>query len=358
MENLTIVSVGKKPGLNRYKTLILDKITDINSHLDSISTPFVLILDKNSSIDEDSVKKMLNLMPSCDIAFANTIFSYQNSKLIRHYRQNHTEPLIQALDLQEYMPPSGYMVKKEILKPFKDYGHMSMYGFIYKHLNSAKFLHAKDAFLNYKQDLEEIDKSYESLLLRDIVKLYDIKTLFQKLNWENPSIALATAYTLIGEKLSDYGDNYNAMEYFKKGLDSFHNQATYKYLIGSLLKMGEFEKAAGYIEKLQNDKTQMQGLLRYFQEAAKSIETIVKEGKDLPPKEELNSLLKLNSAPIDNAFGFLMFQLGNVEAAYGYFKKAFYENPLDENIWYNLENIAKHLNRYEEVLGLKRRIFS
>jgi len=228
---------------------------------------------------------------------------------------------------------------------------------IYKHLESIDVFHVPTAFVHYLMEQKELDRSHESLLLRQMVARYGLKKLFQKLDWKNEKVAKATALTILGEKLREYGDLYNATSYFLLALEQFHNQRTLQELIVTLLQMGRFEDAKKQIHSLEHDQKRYLDLLAYLKEQVDRMEKIAQEAS-IKEQEEILKILQLDSAPLYNAAGVLLYHLRNLEGAYGYFKKALLYNPIDQDIVDNTKHIAQILGREKEIKELLKRIFN
>ncbi len=325
------------PTIHSNQPNFCDALNEIVQKADS---QYILFLDQHASMDEESIQEIVqNIDNDKDIFYPNAIFSYPDQKLIKNYQHTHNDPLIQALDLRDYFPPSGIVIRTGAVKAFEDYGHMSLYAFLYKHLDTLTFAHIPTAFVEYEMVAQEIDRSYESLLLRDIIKRYGLQKLFQSLNWQQKSIAIATALTIVGQKLQEYGDLYNATLYFRSALQEFHNQQTLKDLIMSLLQMGKFQEAEEKIHQLQKDQEQFYKLLAHYRQALQEMEALAQNRSTLS-QEQIAHHLALKCAPIFNAVGVWLYERQDFLSAYGYFKKALLHNPTDEDIVQNAKALA------------------
>ncbi len=327
----------------------------LNTTLQQIDSDYILFLDKNSKVDEEFFKE-LEVDEGSDFFYPNVIYHYPNKQVVKNYKQWENEELIQALEIKEYLPPFGVIIKKEKLNLLEDYDYMTLYAFLYKNLKELKLKHLNTSFIEYRVEATHLDRSYESLLLREVVKQYPLKELFKKVNWKEEKIATATAYTLIGNQLKEYGDNLNAFYFYQKALQHFHNQKTLQELLVTLFRMGEFTQAKEYLKLLEKEKEIYQKSLKVYQESVEEVEKAAQKGEIIQDKAKIQAFLGLKSAQIYNAFGYMLFMQGDRDNSYYYHKQALFANPLDENILHNAQGIAEVVKKEKELDGMLKRV--
>ncbi len=202
-----------------------------------------------------------------------------------------------------------------------------------------------------------------SKIVRDlIVKKYPIEKLFPHLSWnENKEVAQSTAYTMIGDALAEYHDLYNATDYYRKALISFHNKHTLNKLIKAYVDMGLFDNAKQLLTSEQGlteeeiEKTKED--IEKVEKIIKGLEKGVEEGKIDEVLYTLSDVIDVyQGAPIYNIAGVVQFYRGDLENAFRFFYKAVILNPLEENILRNLTDVAKQLGRENEVVALVKRL--
>ena len=336
-----------------------------NECLKKASGRYLFWLNNETEFEEELLEEYENTIDKtdADIIYSNEILIDKGQESIKKYRDWHEneKDLLGALDLEEYLPKWGIATKKEKIDKFEEkYGEESFYAFVYKNLPNLSLKLSEESFIPIHKQKKEKDLTYKSLLLRDILNEYDLKNIFQNLNWEKENVALATAYTIIGDKLYSFNDYYNASNFFRQALISFHNQETLKRLIDTYYQMGLFDEAKKMIEtqdlveKLKKD---------YLYKIEKTKEMI----KELEKQVQLNNLDNLleaqkdifstyQGAPIQNIYGVIMFKKGKIEESFRYFYKAVTMNPLDNDIISNIVELAKVLNKKEKVVKLIERL--
>lgn len=297
-----------------------------------------------------------------DVIYPNEIKlidTYESIKKYNDWYQKENE-LLQALSLDEYLPKWGVATKKSILKFEKKYKEEIFYAFIYKNLKKISLKLSDESFVINKEENMDIDLTYKSLLLRDVVKQYDLKELFRRLNWNKEDIAYATSFSLIGEKLFEFNDFFNASSFFRKALISFHNQDTLKKLINTYYQMGLFDEAKKVIDT-QNSTKDIKDEFNYKIEQTKKL---IDELEKVVKAKKLEDIIKAkddifdfySGAPIQNIYGIVMYYLNDPKSAYSYFYKAVSMNPLEKDMVENLAEVAKLIDKKEEVIALIDRL--
>lgn len=343
----------------------IDETVFRNICLKKASNSYILWLNQDIEIEDELLEEYDEIIEEtdADIIYPNEILVNKNGENIKKYRDwyKNEKELLGTLDLTNYLPKWGVATKKEKIKEFeKKYGNESFYAWIYKNLINLSLKLSEESFITIYNKGKEEDLTYKSILLRDIIKEYNLKDIFQNLNWKKENIALATAYTIIGDKLYSFKDYYNASNFYRQALISFHNQETLKRLIDTYYQMGLFDEAKkmietqdlvdelkkDYIFKIEKTKEMINELEKQVQ--LKNLDKILKAKEDI--------FLVYRGAPIQNIYGVIMFEKGDLKNSYRYFYKAATMNPLDNDIINNLIGLAKILNREEEVINLIDRL--
>ncbi|WP_187646979.1 hypothetical protein [Nitrosophilus labii] len=340
-----------------------------NSCIEKAKGEYLVWISSSTELEESTLDEYYETImeTNADIIYPNEIQVLDTEEKIKNFSDwfEKEKELLQALDLEEYLPKWGIAIKKEKLNRFngfeKKYGSEAFYAFVYKNLKNLSLKLSQESFIINKHiKNENQDFTYKSLILRDIIKQNDIKELFLKLNWKNENIALATAYTLIGEKLYYYGDFFNASNFFRQALISFHNQETLKRLIESYYQMGLFEEA----KKMLKTQESNEDILNEFNYKIEKAEKLILELEKLVQTKNISDIVKIKKdifefyqgAPIQNIFGVVMYNNGKIEDSYKYFYKAVTMNPLDHDIISNIVGVAKKLKKEEEVISLIERL--
>ncbi|RMA96174.1 tetratricopeptide repeat protein [Hydrogenothermus marinus] len=348
------------------KAYIRNKILE-----ESKDSQYILWLSNESILEEETLeeyKEVLKEFPDVDIIYPNEILidfnNEENTRTFNDWYKKEIE-LLQGITLEKYLPEFGVLTKKEIFEKFgkfdENFEDYEFYRFISLNIKNLKLKLSEFSFIKRKIFQTFIDTSFHSKNLRDIINIYDWKKeIFPNLNWEKEKVAKATAYTIIADRLREYIDLYNATEFYKKALLTFHNQHSLKSLIDTYIQMGDFDKARYMLEE--------QGLsekeIKKYKEQIDNIENIVnnlekavEEGK---AKEVLASIPEVISiyegAPIYNILGVIHFIGKDIEGSYKYLYKAVSMNPLNEYYKANLLDVAKLLNKTSKVEKLIERI--
>ncbi|NPA53068.1 MAG: hypothetical protein GXO21_00190, partial [Aquificae bacterium] len=312
---------------------------------------------------------VLEEYPDADIIYPNTVRITSDGKEVVNNYDNWYENkniLLQGLTIEKYFPEWGVLVKKDLLqeKPFnEEFKDYEFYEFLLRNFEKIKPALSEISFVNIYETTSFIDTSYGSKLVRDyIVKKYSLKKIFPHLSWnENENLAQSTAYTMIGDAIAEYHDFYNATDFYRKALISFHNQHTLKKLINAYINMGLFENAKSLLSEEQGlSKEEIQSIkqdVEKIETLIKELEKKVEEGLIDEVMYALNDVIQVyQGAPIYNIAGVIQFYKGNIIDAYRFFYKAVIINPLEENILRNLTDVAKRIGKEDEVVALVNRL--
>ena len=341
-----------------------------NACLKEANEEFILWVNPNIELEDETLEEfneILEEFEDADIVYPNEVLiTLDEEENIKNYSDwyEKNDELIQALSLEEYLPNWGVLTKKSKITEFggfeNSYNDYTFYAFLYKNLKNLKLKHSDLSFINHYLTETFVDTSYRSKLVRDILEIYDIKELFKSLNWENENIAMATAYTLIGDALFKYFDYLNASNFYRKALISFHNQETLKKLIETYYQMGLFDEAEKLLQTQdveENYKKEIKEKIETTKKLLKELEKSIEEGKAADVLVAANDITSYyQGAPIYNILGIVFFIKGDFENAYRFFYKAATMNPLDNDIINNLADVAKKLGYEDEVIGLFERI--
>ena len=343
-----------------------------NALLKEAREELVLFISTASHLEEDFIEELLETYSShpATIVFPNLIFSFKGQEEVKNYSNPYCSEvsLVASLALEEHLPQWGILAVREELLNLggfnEELGDFDFYYFLYKNLRKLRLKLSELTYL--RQEIREsfVDTSYRSYTLRELVlKEYDWRReLFPFLSWqENESAALATAYTIVAERLTAYLDLFNASDYLRNALLKFHNQESLRRLVEVYRLMGLFDEARRLLEGGQVvDKEEAERELRLtnqVEEAISELERAVEEGK---PEEALAAAVEFSAvyrgAPLYNLLGVLNWLGGEVNAAYNFFFKAVTMNPLNQDYLYNLTQLAKEFSREGEVLGLLNRL--
>lgn len=343
-----------------------------NKIIDKAENELILWIDNATVLEFDMIPEMMEVLesnPDADIIYTNIVYrDIDGNESIRKLEDVYGKEknLLMTLKIEDYIPEFGVITKKDSLErlgkfdeSFKDY---EFYKFIYENLNNLKL---KLSEFNYvvKYLLETfIDTSYRSKALRDALKKYPLQEFFPKLGWnKNENLALATAYTSVGDVLSDYYDLYNASEFYRKAALSFHNKITLSKLVQAYLNMGLFDEAKKLVSEeqgfSQEEVENLQENIGQIQRLIEMIEQSINEGNVQEIFNLINEIASVyQGAPLYNILGALEYYANNLEKAYQFFYKAATLNPLNEDIIHNLTGLANQLGKQEDVKGLFERL--
>ena len=333
---------------------------------------YILWLSENSELEDSTIEELIDVIedfPDADIIYPNEILIIGKEEDVKTFTDwyDNEESLIQSLTLEDYLPEWGVVTKKEIFsrlrmfdESFEDY---EFYDFVYKNLKNLKLKNSDLSFVTNRITESFIDTSYRSKTLRDILGIYDWKKeIFPSLSWDkDEKLAFGTAYTIIGDKLYNYYDLYNASEYYRKSLLSYHNRVSLKKLINTLVQMGLFDKALELTTQdqglSQEEVEEVSQRIKQFRDLVSKLEKAVEEGKAGDILVSINDIASIYSgAPIYNILGVIYAIKGELESSYRFFYKAVTMNPLDEDILKNLIDIAEKLGKKDKVKGLVKRL--
>ena len=368
-----IIYSGKNKNIENINYLNIDSKNEAvhrNACLKEAKSEFILWLSPDIELEDETLEEfneILEDIEDIDIIYPNeVIIEGEDEENIKNYNDWHkkSDELIQSLTLEEYLPNFGSATRKSTIEKLggfdERYNDFCYYALIYKNLKNLSLKLSDLSFINHYISESFIDTSYRSRLLRDILEIYNLKEIFKNLNWEKENIAIATAYTMIGDKLFKYFDYFNASNFFRKALVSFHNQESLKKLAETYYQMGLFDEAIKLIEtqdmniELKNELSEkIQNTKKLITELEKSVE----EGKAADILIAANDIVSYyKGAPIYNILGVVFFIKGELENSYRFFFKAATMNPLDNDIINNLADVAKRLGKEDEVIGLFDRL--
>ena len=343
-----------------------------NKFLELSSSELVLFLSSECSLEDSTIEELLADMEDfgADIVYPNLIVQLGEEEKIKNFDDFYGKEveIVKSLSIEKFIPEWGVLAKKskiESLNRFDEkFADYEFYEFLYRNLRSIKLKLSEFSYVTHSIGDTFIDTSYRSWVIRNIVlKNYDWKSeIFSFLSWEEkPEIAQATALTIVGKTLSDYYDYFNASDFFRKALLTFHNQATLQELIKTYINMGLFKEAKDLISDLQGMSKEDQENIGFYADKIKSLveelEKGIEEGKVFEVFTAIQDVAPIyDGAPIHNLLGVINWIQGNKEEAYKFFFKAVTMNPLNNDYLYNFAEVAKELGKEEEVKELIERL--
>ncbi|MGB9767174.1 MAG: tetratricopeptide repeat-containing glycosyltransferase [Sulfurihydrogenibium sp.] len=344
-----------------------------NAILDNTSNELIMWISDTTILEFDMIPEMLEKLeesPDADILYPNmSIIDNEGREKIFRLEDLYCKEkdILMSLKPENHVPEYGIITKRSIFdkfgkfdENFKDY---DFYNFLYQNLENIrlKFAEFNYVVIHYLDPF--IDTSYRSYALKKALKKYNIKDFFPKLSWdENENLAVSTAYTAVGDTLSDYYDLFSASEFYRKALLSFYNKLTLLKLIKTYFNMGLFEEAKKLAKveqglKPEEEKT-YQEEINQAENLIKSMEEAINEGKVQEILSVINEVTNhYQGAPLYNIIGVIEYYMKNYDNAYKFFYKAATLNPLDEDIIHNLTSVANQLGKQEDVKGLFKRVF-
>ncbi len=367
-------SIKENYGLN-IKSLNLrtdNKAYIKNIFLSEANSDYILMLSSNSVLEDSTLEEIaetLDETPDADVIYPNEVLTQGGEEIVRNFDDFYGKELLlfQSLSIEDNLPEFGILLKKDTFLKLggfnEEFEDFDFYRFLYENLTSIKLKQSDLSFVEYHINNAFIDTSYRSKTIRDILEMYDWKSIiFPHLSWEkNRNMALATAYTIIGDRIGRYHDLLNASEFYRKALLSLHNKLSLLSLINTYINMGLFDKADILISKEQGLSDEEVGSLKekvkFARNLIESLEKSVKEGKTgeiLIASEDIISVYQ--GAPIYNIYGVIHYLMNDLENAYRFFYKATIMNPLEEDILRNLIDVAKVLKKEEKVKNLINRL--
>ncbi len=381
-QDIEIIYTGSPEDLtssasNNVKTLNLfseNKAYLKNQVINQSTKNNILWLSTENTIDEDFMEEVFEVIEENNdkntIFYPNeTVIDIFKNETVKNYRDlNGIEiEILQQLNIENLLPEYGVITPKNIFETYgyfdEDFEDYEFYRFISLNIKNLSLKLMEFSFIT-KHILDTfIDTSYHSKNLRDLLNIYDWKTeIFPNLNWKNEKVALATAYTIIAEKLSSYIDYYNASEFYKKSLLTFHNQYSLEGLINSYIKMGEFEKARYMLEKQGMEKEKQQEFLSNINSLEELIEKLEESINQGHLEDVMNALPDVISvydgAPVYNILGAIQFITKDYENSFKSFYKAVTINPLKQEYKENLIDVSQIVGKVEKSKKLLKRLLS
>ncbi len=328
----------------------------------------LLFLESKTLLEEDLIGELLEEKEEskADFVFPNLILREGDKEKVHNYTQvlGREVELIPSLSLEDYVPETSLLTSKEVIERgggfnsfLEDY---ELYEFIYRNIRNLKLSLSELSYATYEPLTSFIDTAYRAFVLREVVlKEFDWeRELFPYLSWkENEKVAKATALTLIGKRLASYYDYFNAQNYLRGALLSFHNKETLKELIECFLNMGLFNKAREFVSTSQGltggEVDRERERIAKIEDLIKGLEEAVKEGKFGEVMVASSQVLEVyRGAPLYNLLGVVNWIVKNNDSAFKFFYKATTMNPLNEDYLYNLTEVAKELSLTSKVKKL------
>ena len=325
----------------------------------------LLFLESKTLLEEDLVEELLEEKKEsrADFVFPNLILREGDKEKVNNYAQvlGREVELIPSLSLEDYVPETSLLTSKEVVEKgggfnsfLEDY---ELYEFMYRNVRKLKLSLSELSYATYEPLTSFIDTAYRAFVLREVVlKEFDWeRELFPYLSWkENEKVAKATALTLIGKKLASYYDYFNAQNYLRGALLSFHNKETLRELVECFLNMGLFEKAREFASTSQGltgeEVERERERISKIEQLIKELEEAVKEGKVREVIVASGQVLEVyRGAPLYNLLGVVNWIIKNSDLAFKFFYKATTMNPLNEDYLYNLTEVAKELSLTPKV---------
>ena len=332
------------------------------------SGEYILWLHPQTQIEEeffDDIVETLEEREYPDLIYCNEIIQDKNGTekvFNKNQWYDNEKALLHNLILHQEIPKWGVVQKRVTCMQHQfdsKYGPAAFWKFLYDNISHLKLTLAELAFVTNPHE-ERIDRSYESLMLRDILKKYDFqKDIFVHLNWNRENIAYSTAFTTIGEKLVQLHDYYNASLFFNQALTAFHNQTSCEKLVDAYIQMGLFEEAKKVIQTQlsQNRQKEFLELLESIQKLITKLEELIQNGKyEYVIKASKAIRDTYDGALIHNILAAAYIYMDDKTDAFAHLLLAAMMNPLDRTILENLAPLAKMLHKEEEVIGLYQRL--
>ncbi len=341
----------------------------LNHAIANAKSAYLLFLNGDIELEEETLEEFAEVVeeyPDADIIYPNEVFIAGEEERIKNYDDWYQKEqlLLPSLAIEDYLPQWAVLVKKETIKKLGGfdprYGEYAWYAFIYKNLDKLRLKLSDLSFVNHYLSQTFVDTSYRSLLVRDIVAMYSLQEIFTSLDWSNEPVALATANTLIGDRLATYYDYFNAAKYYRNALMAFHNQESLKKLLESYYQMGLFDEMKNLLQTQEPSpalKEEFTDKIEKTSRLIKELEKAVQEGKAHQVLMAAQDIAQFyQGAPFYNILGVVHYLKGEPENAYRFFYKAVTMNPLDNDIIQNLVDLAKQLHKEDEVIGLMTRL--
>ncbi len=341
----------------------------LNNAIANAKSAYVLLLGGDIELEDETLEEFAEVAeeyPDADIIYPNEVFIIGDEEQIKNYDDWYEKEqlLLPSLAIEDHLPQWAVLVKKETIQKLggfePKYGEHTWYAFIYKNLDKLRLKLSDLSFVNHYLTQTFVDTSYRSLLVRDIVAMQPPQEIFTSLDWSNEPLALATAYTMVGDRLAKYFDYFNASDFYRKALMSFHNQETLRRLVDAYYQMGLFDEALRTLQTQEATKELAQEYEEKIEKTQKlihEIEQLVQNGKAGEVLAAANDISQFyQGAPIYNILGVIMALKGDKKDAYKFLYKAATMNPLDRDILENIAHLAKELGKEEEVAALYNRM--
>ncbi len=343
-----------------------------NKSIENVNNDLILFVSNAMEIEDSTIEEFLEVLEesNADIIYSNEVIkTFENEEIIRNFSDwfGKEKLLLQSLAIENHLPEFGILVKKEIFEKFghfdEDFNDFEFYNFIYQNIDKIKLKLSDISFITTIETDRFIDTSFNSKALRDMIKSHDWKTnIFPSLNWQNnENLALSTAFSLIGKQLEKYQDFFNASEFYRKAMLTYHNQYILLNLINTYYNMGLFEEALSLTHEDQGlDEKTIQAISERIKQAKSLVENIERAIEEGHAGEILSSAGEIiqiyQGAPIYNIFGIIYNLKNEIDNAYKFLYKAVIMNPLEEDILRNLVDVSKRIGKEENIKKLINRI--
>ena len=341
----------------------------LNHIISTAKSAYILLLSGDIELEDETLEEFAEVVeeyPDADIIYPNEVFIIGDEEQIKNYDDWYQKEqlLLPSLAIEDHLPQWAVLVKKETIEKLggfePKYGEYTWYAFIYKNLDKLRLKLSDLSFVNHYLTQTFVDTSYRSLLVREITSSHPLHQIFTSLDWEQEAIALATANTLIGDRLAAYYDYFNAAKYYRNALMAFHNQESLKKLLESYYQMGLFDEMKNLLQTQEPSltlKEEYDEKIEKTSKLIKELEKAVQEGKAQQVLMAAQDIAQFyQGAPFHNILGVVHYLKGEPENAYRFFYKAVTMNPLDNDIIQNLVDLAKQLHKEDEVIGLMTRL--
>ena len=351
---------------------LCSRAMQMNFLISASTSKLLLLVTTGTALEDTTLEEFLEVYDEtkADIIYPNMIFRFQTEEIVKNYSDAYGMELdlVTTLKVEEYLPAWGVLVRKDVFEKFGMFNEtlddFEFYEFVYRNIKGLKLKLSELSFVVQEMYESFIDTSIRSYVIRNtVLKQYDWeKEIFPFLSWkENPKVAEATALTIIGNVLASYYDYYNASDYYRRALLTFHNQETLRNLIKVYTDMGFFEEARKLIHPSQGMEKEEEEKTRFYvnkiSELVSELEEAVRKGNLKEVIVALQDVAKFYSgAPIHNILGVINWMQGKKEDAYKFFFKAVTMNPVDRDYFYNLATVAKDVGKEKEVKELVHRL--
>ncbi|MRJ02186.1 MAG: hypothetical protein GXO19_03955 [Epsilonproteobacteria bacterium] len=334
-----------------------------NEMVERASHDYLIWLHDGVGIDGELLEEYRELLEEgeVDLIYPNLIIGGR-SKNFSDWSDKKIE-LLQSFRLEEEIPPTAFCTKKRAFTDFDEsMEEYTFYNFLYRNIKRVSLRLSDLSFAELPELPTPMDLSFNSKTLRSILPLYNFQEeLFYHLDWKREEVAYATAYTLVGNRLMEYHDYYNASLFYKKALLFFHNQESLKNLLYSYYQMGLFSEMVKMVDRepVQEElKERFTEKLFHTESLLKWLEPRVQgeKAEELDDRLIRDILDTYDGAPIHNLIAAYYIYRGELEKGYLHLFQAAMRNPIDRQILENIAPLAQHLQRTHEVSGLYDRL--